>query len=382
MDNIRARACQQTLNVTENDGEIPDNAVLRMVTGSIYDPTLRAGTLHPWHGLPYLPTMHDLLNMPNDSDLFPVADSFSYEILVGGQHFAGPFQVTVDVVPYLFVDANHGDDANGGGSPNAPLKSLTRAIEVASPRCTIKVNPGVYDLENGEQFPLVIDFPMTIHGDPANRGGADLEPGEGLVTRISGGGIHHLNEYGEDLRVSVVMRGEGAVLNGVDIGIGAEELESLEDASVALLMMGSGHRLLNSTSSHNLVGVMSVLSSSTLVENCRIFGGLVGAFGIDPLGRNRIRNCEITGNLTGIQLEDVNAFDLGTPLDLGLNTIIENYLGVEVFGELVAPQDAVGNTWNSMPLTTLDRDGDVDGFVHDVLLDQINMIDSRAGVGR
>lgn len=57
--------------------------------------------------------------------------------------------------PY-YVDALNGDDADAG-TIEAPFKTITHALSVATELDTIYVSPGTYDTTNGETFPLMVD---------------------------------------------------------------------------------------------------------------------------------------------------------------------------------------------------------------------------------
>jgi hypothetical protein len=70
------------------------------------------------------------------------------------------------------VDAVHGNDANAG-TCDAPWKTLTKAVSIATSGESIGVMPGTYDETNGEVFPLKVASGVSIIGDEAHRGTAD-----------------------------------------------------------------------------------------------------------------------------------------------------------------------------------------------------------------
>jgi parallel beta-helix repeat protein len=71
----------------------------------------------------------------------------------------------------IFVDPTAGDDATGTGlQVRSPLRTLTRALELATPGTTIVLAPGIYNASNGENFPIVVPAGVTIQGDPSNYG--------------------------------------------------------------------------------------------------------------------------------------------------------------------------------------------------------------------
>ncbi|MBJ19837.1 MAG: hypothetical protein CL933_10500 [Deltaproteobacteria bacterium] len=382
----RLPACPQHLDLTINDGSLPTDRYvdIRILTGSIYDPNLSPGARFFGDRVPYQPQMQNHEEWPNVGELFAESDEFSYEVLVDGDYFKGPYNVRLSVRPFLFVNAVHGDDTNSGVGRGemAALKTLTHAIELAPPHSTIQVLPGIYDEANGEQFPIVINSPITIVGDSLFRGGIDFEEGVGAVTRISGAGEYFMAEYEESIQAAVVALGEGVVINGLGIGNGPLGPESIDGLGVGLLLMGRGHRVLNSNCANNFIGITCAFAEQCLIADCRLTGGYAGAYGADSLGENRIRRSEIVGNDFGLSMLKVNEFDLGNQGDPGRNVIADNYLGVYVEGEMTSPQDAFGNTWNAVPLIPLAKLDSPNGEPHDALQEQLGMIDSRGGIER
>jgi predicted outer membrane repeat protein len=55
---------------------------------------------------------------------------------MGAYEFHGPF--------YYYVDAAHGNDSNGGGSPRRAFATIQKGIDVAQPGYTVLVLPGLY----------------------------------------------------------------------------------------------------------------------------------------------------------------------------------------------------------------------------------------------
>ena len=65
----------------------------------------------------------------------------------------------------LYVSASTGSDQTGTGCTARPVKSITRALQLARPGITIHVAPGTYDAVGGEVFPLVITDSIAVVGD-------------------------------------------------------------------------------------------------------------------------------------------------------------------------------------------------------------------------
>ena len=111
------------------------------------------------------------------------------------------FLCTADVI----VDATTGNDG-ATGVCGAPLKTLRQALTAASVGQTIRALPGVYDVANGEIFPIVLDG-RTLVGD---------EETKGETTRIVADGA----EDGVSLRGTAVIAGlkiEAPGRRGVDV---------------------------------------------------------------------------------------------------------------------------------------------------------------------
>jgi len=70
----------------------------------------------------------------------------------------------------LYVNPVLGMDSNSNGSVNAPLKTLTYALEIARPNTTIQLAPGLYSVDSGEVFPISLKPNVTITGQPKTFG--------------------------------------------------------------------------------------------------------------------------------------------------------------------------------------------------------------------
>ena len=66
----------------------------------------------------------------------------------------------------LFVDPRLGQDSQDGSSGRSPLRTITRALELAEPNSVIMLAPGVYSADSGETFPLEVDRQITLQGNP------------------------------------------------------------------------------------------------------------------------------------------------------------------------------------------------------------------------
>jgi len=65
----------------------------------------------------------------------------------------------------VHVDAVEGDDQTGTGAVTRPLKTITRGLRAAEPGMAVRVANGIYDSENGEEFPLVLGQGIRLVGE-------------------------------------------------------------------------------------------------------------------------------------------------------------------------------------------------------------------------
>ncbi len=90
-----------------------------------------------------------------------------------------------------WVSASSGSDSNPGNYTE-PFRTITHALSVVSVGQIVTVAPGIYDVKNGESFPLVVPINVTLRGDVANAG----MPAAGQPTLIQGAGPSGLSSPG------------------------------------------------------------------------------------------------------------------------------------------------------------------------------------------
>ncbi|GAB4275835.1 MAG: hypothetical protein Fur0025_00410 [Oscillatoriaceae cyanobacterium] len=108
-------------------------------------------------------------------------------------------------ISQLFVNPNSGNDS-AKGTQQAPLKTITRALQLASEGTTIILAPGSYTTATGEVFPLQLKTGVTLKGNPESRG-------EGIL--IQGGGAY-MSRTAASQNVAVV-GANGATITGVTV---------------------------------------------------------------------------------------------------------------------------------------------------------------------
>lgn len=106
----------------------------------------------------------------------------------------------------LWVDPKNGIDQANGGNSQAPLKTITYALQIAQPRTVIQLSGGVYSAATGEQFPLILRSGLTLQGNPQAKG---------QTIQIRGGGFF-LSRTSAQQNVAI-LTAEGSTLNGVTV---------------------------------------------------------------------------------------------------------------------------------------------------------------------
>ncbi len=113
---------------------------------------------------------------------------------------------TISQVNVLFVNPSVGNDKQGSGGESTPLKTITKALQLASPNTVIMLAKGTYSGETGEMFPLILKSSVTIQGDGSSKG-------RGII--ISGGGDYLSRSFGS--KNVAVVSAKGAKLTGITV---------------------------------------------------------------------------------------------------------------------------------------------------------------------
>ncbi len=91
-------------------------------------------------------------------------------------------------VNVLFVNPAIGEDKEGNGGERTPLKTITQALQKATPNSVITLATGTYSAETGEVFPLILRQGISIQGDAGNQGkGITIQGGGEYLSRSYGG---------------------------------------------------------------------------------------------------------------------------------------------------------------------------------------------------
>jgi parallel beta-helix repeat protein len=93
---------------------------------------------------------------------------------------------SISQVSVLFVNPSIGDD-KAIGSESAPFKTITHALQSATPNTVITLAKGTYSSQTGEIFPLILKTGVSIQGDAANKGrGILIQGGDDYLGRSYG----------------------------------------------------------------------------------------------------------------------------------------------------------------------------------------------------
>jgi parallel beta-helix repeat protein len=112
----------------------------------------------------------------------------------------------ISQVNVLFVNPTIGNDQSANGRENAPLKTITQALQIAKDNTVIRLSRGTYSTESGEKFPLILKKGVSIQGDI---------PTQGKEIIIQGGG-EYLSRYYGSKNIGIVAAGK-AKLAGVTV---------------------------------------------------------------------------------------------------------------------------------------------------------------------
>ncbi|MBD2388466.1 DUF1565 domain-containing protein [Cylindrospermum sp. FACHB-282] len=91
-------------------------------------------------------------------------------------------QVPVNATVIYVNPANGADKAGVGTTAAAPYKTITYALNQATPGTVIQLAAGSYEKNSGETFPLLLKEGVTLRGDDSSKGQAILITGGGFYT--------------------------------------------------------------------------------------------------------------------------------------------------------------------------------------------------------
>lgn len=262
---------------------------------------------------------------------------------------------TIPSPTVIYVNPANGNNAPGAGkSENAPLDTITYALQQASPGTTIKLAPGNYSSHSGEVFPLVLKQGVILQGDESTRGQTIEINGGGRYisptfarqnvtvlaeknTTISGVSISNPNRRGTALWIEssnpTVKNNTFAESNREGIFVTGKAAPVIE-ANVFTKNGGNGISIANSASGeirHNLFqetgfGLAIGGSSQPLVEENKIIQNRDGMFISDdarPMLRKNIIENNVRDGIVIAACAEAQP-DLGTIESFGGNVFNNN----------------------------------------------------------
>lgn len=211
-----------------------------------------------------------------------------------------------------YVDQASGNDANPG-TPEAPLKTITRALALAQTGDSVKVAPGTYSLSSGEVFPLVLPAGVELLGD---------EETKGSTTRLYGGG-KNANGYG-----TVVDPGAGSTLAGFTITNTNTALTFPMELAVRQSQVTiRNNRIVNGKDVGIYVynGSVNHLITGNVIQNIKNGWSGLGLGFIGGGVGSRVEGNVITGNEVGVEYDSAGGDLGGGPAgSLGQNVLAKN----------------------------------------------------------
>ncbi|MEM7579619.1 MAG: DUF1565 domain-containing protein [Mastigocoleus sp.] len=93
---------------------------------------------------------------------------------------------SISQVNVLFVNPGAGDDASDG-TESTPLRTITKAVQIAKENTVIKLAQGNYSSESGEEFPIFLKPGVSIEGNTRDKGtGVIISGGGDFLSRAFG----------------------------------------------------------------------------------------------------------------------------------------------------------------------------------------------------
>ncbi|MEM8604493.1 MAG: DUF1565 domain-containing protein, partial [Cyanobacteria bacterium P01_H01_bin.121] len=209
----------------------------------------------------------------------------------------------------IYVDPQRGNDRRSMGSQQAPLRTITRALAIATPGTIIKLANGTYSEATGEVFPLQLQPGVILQGNPQNQGqGVSIRGGGYFISRT-------------DARQNVaILAAEGAQLEGVT-------LTNPNTRGYGLWVENTSLTVINNTFTNNLHDGISITGASHPIVQNNFFRNN-GANGMTVYGTSRAEIQENRFENTGFGL---NINQDAQPRLRG-NQILNNRDGVIVQG--------------------------------------------------
>jgi hypothetical protein len=219
-----------------------------------------------------------------------------------------------------YVDAASGKDVNEGSSAS-PLKTITKALSLATANQSVHVRPGNYDAANGETFPLQVPAGVSLIGDEPNRGASTGAPVK-IAGNVNMGAGSTLAGF------TVTSAGNGVTLPAANVVVRSNTITG--NGSWAVVV---------SSSTNHLIALNAITNNASL--------GIYSAAAATATGK--VENNTITGNSFGIEY-DAGGGDLGGGSfgSVG-NNIISCNANTDLWLNTSLAATASNNRWDHVP---------------------------------
>ncbi len=211
------------------------------------------------------------------------------------------------MLKFIYVNPTTGSDSNSG-SQQAPLKTITQALKQSASGTKIQLAEDNYNATNGEVFPLIVPFGVTIIGN-------ELNIGSGIV--INGSGRHLSHIFGAQ-NVSLVLN-SGVRLRGITVTNSASR-------GTAVWIESSSPAVVNCTFTNSVREGILVTGNANPVIKDNIFN------------QNSANGISITNNSSG-EIRGNSCFQTGFGISISDNAttkIIDNKIYANLSGIVVS----------------------------------------------
>jgi parallel beta-helix repeat protein len=251
----------------------------------------------------------------------------------------------------LYVNVSSGNDGNAGTAA-APLKTVTKAMQVAKTGTIVQLAAGNYTAATGEVFPIVIPMGVTVRGDEPNKGNGFGFTGSGSYVSPSFGpqNITFRLDHGAQLQ-GVTVTNPARLGTGVWVESSSPTIAHCtftQNQREGVFVTGNGRPLVtdcifvrnavnglsivreakgeyrNNTCQNTGLGIAVGNNASPLLVNNRLTenrSGLVLAQACRPVLRGNVIELNTE---SGVVVSDTALPDLGSAQDPGENLIRDN----------------------------------------------------------
>lgn len=209
-----------------------------------------------------------------------------------------------------YVDPISGEDS-GTGDRAQPYKTLTYALQQINPdnNAVIRLQPGRYDAESGEHFPIVIPAGVLVVGNVPQRGEGVLLVGSGRCESPIFGQQQATIALTETAQVRGI-----TITNPIEKGTGIW-VETVNATIAHCTLVGCGRE-----------GVLVSGEANPVILNCRFEANSASGITFTRYAKGEVQRNLFLKNRFGITLSDFAA-----PL-LANNEVMENRVGLVVSG--------------------------------------------------